>query len=243
MSLLQRKVGDQPARDGGDLSSESLVALHEPSGIAAEAYRMLRTNLFYAFIDAPPTVIAVTSANPKEGKSTTCANLAISLARADKSVLLLDCDLRRPAQHKLFWANSSPGFVDVLAGESTLEDAMQEPVPGLKLVPAGAVPPNPAEILGSRRFTDLLARVRGEYDYVLLDSPPVCTVSEGAVLARHGDGVLLVLDSSETRKRSVRQATKVLQGVGANVIGTVTNKVKESKNAGYYGYYGYYEKD
>ncbi|WP_273844809.1 CpsD/CapB family tyrosine-protein kinase [Rubrobacter calidifluminis] len=223
-------------REKAKAVSESLVVIHDPYGAASEAYRMLRTNLFYAHVDSPPRVVVVTSAAPREGKSVTCANLAVSLAQADKRVLLLDCDLRRPVQHQLFCVQISPGLVDVLVGRFELREVRCEPVPGLHLVTAGHIPPNPAEILGSRSMTEFLIRARQEYDYVLLDTPPVRAVSETAVLAKHGDGVLLVMDTQETRRRALRQALGVLDNVGANVIGTVVNKARLSRSSDRFGY-------
>lgn len=227
-------------RDGKDLSEE-LVTFHDPMDVTSEAYRMLRTNLFYALIDDPPKVVVVTSSNPREGKSTTCANLGVVLANAGKNVLIVDCDLRNPVEHKLFGIESSSGLLDVLSGARRLEAVWSEPVSGLKVVPAGHTPPNPSEVLSSRRFTEFLDRVRQEFDYVLLDTPPVCLVSDSAILAKNGDGVLLVLDAQETSKRTLRRAMHILEGVGANVIGTVMNKTKVSKEDKYgyvSGYYG-----
>lgn len=216
--------------------SNNLVAFHNPTSPSSEAYRMLCTNLFYAQVDDPPKVLAVTSSGPGEGKSVTCANLGIALSQMGKRVLLLDCDLRNPSQHNLFWSRKETGLVDVIAGQATLEQASHEPLPGLRVVPAGRIPSNPTEILGSRRFTEFLAWVREEYDYVLLDTPPVRLVSDSAILARHGDGVLLVLDAQNASKKSLRQAVKILGNVGARVIGTVMNRVKASRDEEGYGY-------
>ena len=221
------------------LSSE-LVAAHQPLGVASEAYRMLRTNLLYSVIDNPPKSIVLTSAGAQEGKSVTCANLGIALKQVGKSVLILDCDLRKPMQHDLFGLPFSPGLVDVLAGERDIRKTWQEPIPGLKVVTAGHRPPNPAEVLSSRRLAELLSWSREEFDYVLVDAPPVRLVSDSAILAKQGDGVLLVLDVREASKKSLRQAVKTLDGVGANVIGTVMNNVKVSKRDENYGYIGRY---
>jgi capsular exopolysaccharide synthesis family protein len=203
--------------------SEGLVAIHDPFGVASEAYRMLRTNLFYALVDAPPKVIVLTSAAHGEGKSTTAANLALTLAQAGKNTLLLDCDLRKPVLHKLFRTGNMEGLVDILIGERAPREVWSEPIPGLKLVPSGPPPPNPAELLSSRRLAEVLQQVRQEFEYVLVDTPPVGRVSDSAVLAANGDGVLLVLDSQHTRKRSLKHALHTLEGVGANVLGTVMN--------------------
>ena len=220
--------------------SPKLVAAHQPLGVASEAYRMLGTNLLYSVVDNPPKSVVLTSAIAQEGKSVTCANLGVALKQVGKSVLILDCDLHKPTQHDIFGLSFSPGLVDVLAGEHTIQRVWQEPIPGLKVVPAGHTPPNPAEILSSRRLAELLIWARQEFDYVLIDTPPVRLVSDSAILAKQGDGVLLVLDPQEASKKSLRQAVKTLQGVGATMLGTVTNNVKISKRDENYGYIGRY---
>jgi capsular exopolysaccharide synthesis family protein len=204
--------------------SNALVTLQDPTGAASEAYRMLRTNLIYSRIDTPPKVIVLTSAGRDEGKSITTANLGVTLAQAGKDTLILDCDLRKPAQHKIFNTRSIGGLIDVLVGERDPQEVWQDPIPELKLMPAGAPPPNPAEMLASRRLAEFLGHMRQKFDYVLVDTPPVGYASESPALAAIADGVLLVLDSKHTRKGSLRQALHRLKNVGANVLGTVMNK-------------------
>lgn len=215
--------------------SDRLITTTAPASAAAEAYRALRTNLFYALVDQPPKVIVLTSPSPREGKSTTVVNLGIVLAQANKSVLLLDCDLRKPVIHKIFGLRNIQGMVDVVVGERSLQEVWHEPLPGLKVVTAGPIPPNPAEILSSRRFTEFLSRVRDEFDYVLIDVPPVELVSDPLVLATQGDGVLLVLDAQSTRKGTFRHSLRSLETVGANVLGTVMNNVNRATDTYYYG--------
>jgi capsular exopolysaccharide synthesis family protein len=146
------------------------------------------------------------------------------LAQAGKDTLILDCDLRKPVQHKIFNTRSIGGLIDVLVGERDPQEVWQEPIPELKLMPAGAPPPNPAEMLTSRRLADFLGQMKQKFDYVLVDTPPVGLASESPALAAIADGVLLVLDSKHTRKGSLRQALRRLENVGANVLGTVMNK-------------------
>jgi receptor protein-tyrosine kinase len=213
-------ISSQERRPHDD-SPEDLVTVHDPNGVSSESYRMLRTNLFYAVVDSPPKVIVVTSSNPREGKSTTTANLGVTLVQAGKSVLVVDCDLRRPRLHNIFGVHNATGLVDILTG-GEVEKVWREPIPGLRLICAGPPPPNPAELLSSRRLAEFLGAMRDRFDYVLVDTPPV-GVSDSAVLAANGDGVLLVLDSQNTRKGAVRQAVRGLQSVGANVLGTVMN--------------------
>ncbi len=225
----ERKLEDDAGR---------LVTILDPSGVASEAYRALRTNLLYAIVDNPPKVLVLTSPGPGEGKSTTCANLGVVLAQAAKSTLILDCDFRRPVIHKFFGLYNRYGVTNVLVGERSLQEVWTEPVEGLKVVPVGPIPHNPAEIVGTTRFSNFISSVREEFDYVLVDASPVGMVSDPAILAIRADGVLLVLDAQNTRKGSVRQAMRSLQAVGANVLGTVMNNFKDS-GEGYYGYGGY----
>jgi capsular exopolysaccharide synthesis family protein len=219
-------------------AAQDLVTVHDPFGAASEAYRMLRTNLFYALIDSPPKIIVLTSASRGEGKSTTAANLGVTLAQADKNVLILDCDLRGPRLHSMFGVENTRGLVDILAGGGRIEEVWLEPMPGLKLICAGPPPPNPAELLSSRRLAEFLAEMRRRFDYVLVDTPPV-GVSDSAVLAANGDGVLLVLDSQRTRKGALLQALHGLRGLGANVLGTVLNNFEGS--GGGMTSYGYFQ--
>lgn len=224
-------------QDRTEAFSETLRVALDPTGTEAEAYRTLRTNLFYSFVDDPPRVIVFTSPGPGEGKTTTCANLSVALAQADKSTLVLDCDLRRPALHEVFLLRNFRGVVDVVGGQSNLEGASQEVMPNLKVLTAGPVPPNPAELLGSRRFAELLGRAREEFDYVLIDAPPIEMVSDPLILATQGDGVMLVVNAQKTRKASLRRSMRSLEAVDANVLGTVMNNVDSSK-----GSYGRYQR-
>jgi capsular exopolysaccharide synthesis family protein len=223
--IHSQEVDRNSSQDDGDRSSfsEALVTIRDPGGAASEVYRMLRTRLFYALVDAPPKVIVLTSAGHGEGKSTTTANLGVTLAQAGKNTLLLDCDLRKPTLHELFRTRNLVGLVDILIGERGPQEVWQEPIPKLKLIPSGPPPPNPAELLSSRRFTEFLDHTRQEFEYVLVDTPTMGRVSDSAILAANADGVLLVLDSQRTRKRSLKQALRNLEGVGANVLGTVMN--------------------
>jgi capsular exopolysaccharide synthesis family protein len=221
-----------------DELARRLETVLDPTGAAAEAYRTLRTNLLYAVVlDEPAKVIVLTSPGPGEGKSTTCANLGVVLAQAGKNVLVVDCDFRKPVIHRFFGLRNLHGIADVLIGERQLQAVWVKPLEGLHVVTAGRIPPNPTELLGTRRFSEFLASVREEFDYVLVDAPPVGLVSDPAILATQADGVLLVSDAQNTRKQSVRHAMRSLEAVGTNVLGTVMNNVKAS--GGDYNYYGY----
>lgn len=227
----------------GELS-DRLVSLSDFSGQAAEAYRTLRTSLLYSAVDDPPRVIVITSPGQKEGKSTTCANLAVSLAQAEKSVILIDCDLRKPVVHGIFNLRNSKGLVNALVGTDRVESLWCSPVGNLKVLTSGPVPPNPTELLGSERFSALLADLRETFDYVLIDAPPVQLVSDPAIVASQADGVILVLDAQSTRKLSAKRSMRSLEAVGAKVLGTVMNNVKPARDGTYGGYsYSYDDSD
>jgi capsular exopolysaccharide synthesis family protein len=212
------------------------VALREPESVASEAFRTVRTNLFYSLVDEPPKVITVTSPHPGEGKSFVSANLSVVLAQAEKNTLVVDCDLRRPVLHDFFGESNLWGIVNILAGEAGLEEVWLEPLLGLKVVGVGPVPLHPAELLSSRRFAEFLRQAREGFDYVLLDAPPTQIVADAAIIAAQGDGVLLVFDAQNTPKRAVRRSVRSLEAVGANVLGTVMNNMKDSREAIYQGY-------
>ena len=216
--------------------SRRLVTMTDPANAASEAYLTLRTRLLNTpLTDGSPKVILITSPGSMEGKSITCANLGVVLAQADKNVLLIDCDFRSPMIHKIFGLHNAEGIVNVLAGDRSLQEVWQESIAGLKVVPVGsAQPTHPTELLSSRRFAHFVDQVRGEkFDYVLIDSSPTQQVSDPTILATQGDGVLLVLDQS-TRKETLRQSVRGLEAVGANILGTVMNNVKNRRGARFY---------
>ena len=217
---------------------ENLVTLLDPVGEASEAYRSLRTGLLYAVAGAPPTVTLITSPGLKDGKSTTCANLAVVLAQAGKETLVIDGDLHQPSLHKIFGVPNVNGMVNVLSGEYNLSEVWElctEPEPRLKLLSTGPLPPNPAELLISGRFAQLIGQTRPRFDYVLIDSPPTGSVSDPMIIAAQADAVLLVLNSRGTSRGSLRRAMRDLEAVGANVLGTVMNKALKAET-GSYGY-------
>jgi capsular exopolysaccharide synthesis family protein len=236
MTRLRKKAGSTSSGKQGSLS-DALVTVVDPTAPASEAYRMMRTNLFYASVDDPPKVVVLTSAGPGEGKSTTAANLGVTLSEAGKNTLLIDCDLRKPMLHSYFETRNMTGLVDILTMKRRPQDVWHEPMLKLRLITAGPPPLNPAELLSSRRFAEFLKQVRGQFDYVLVDTPPVTIVTDSAVVGALADGVLLVLDAQGTRKNSLRRAIHDLEGVGARVLGTVLNNVAVSRSE--YATYGY----
>jgi capsular exopolysaccharide synthesis family protein len=218
----------QAQNDEVDALSGQLVTLLDSAAVASEAYRSLRTSLLYAVANAPPTVILITSPGLRDGKSTTCANLAVVLAQAGKETLVIDGDLHEPSLHKIFGVPNVNGMVNVLSGEYDLSEMCTELFPGLKVLSTGPIPPNPAELLISGRLAPLIGQARQLFDYVLIDSPPTELVSDPMIIATQADAVILVLNSEETGKGSLHKAMRNLEAVGANVLGTVINKAPKT---------------
>jgi capsular exopolysaccharide synthesis family protein len=216
----------------GDLARR-LVTVEEPASIASEAYRAMRANLFNVLTDPRSMVVVLTSPNPKEGRSTICANLGVVVAQAGKRTLVADCDMRKPALHKVFGLRNSRGLVDVLVDEYELQEVLHEPFPNLKVLTAGPIPHNPTELLSSESFAQLVDQARQNFDFVLMDSSHVLidssTIGPSAdpiIVAAQVDGVLLVLDGHTTSIEALRQATRALEAVGANILGTVLNNAE-----------------
>ncbi|HEU4327196.1 MAG TPA: CpsD/CapB family tyrosine-protein kinase [Roseiflexaceae bacterium] len=212
----------------------SLIALRDPRSQVAEAYRTLRTNIQFSSLDKPLRTLMATSTTADEGKSTTVANLAITMAQAEQRVILVDCDLRRPSLHALFGVPNEDGLTTVILAQDQAPLPLQPTeVPGLSLLTSGPLPPRPADILGSRRMEAVIARLREEADIVLFDTPPVVAVTDAAVLATRVDGVLLVLQAQRTTRERARQARQILEKVKANIVGVVLNNAEIE-----HGYYG-----
>ncbi|GAB7387955.1 CpsD/CapB family tyrosine-protein kinase [Bacillaceae bacterium] len=215
----------------------SLITYLDPKSPVSEAYRTLRTNIQFAGVDREVKSILVTSSAPSEGKSTTIANLAVVLAQAEKRVVLIDADLRKPMIHHFFHCPSMPGLSHLLTGQRKLDEVkIPSFVKGLELIPSGPIPPNPAELLGSQRMRQLLQELSAEYDHVLVDAPPVLAVTDAQLLASQVDGVLLVVHAGKTDKEAAVKAKELLVNVQAKILGVVLNG-RKIKGEGYYYYY------
>jgi non-specific protein-tyrosine kinase len=222
--------------------TSTLITITNPRSPISEAYRTLRTNLEFTSLDKPIRSMVVTSAAPEEGKSTTLANLAVTTAQAGKKVILVDCDLRRPSLHQIFNARAAPGFTDMmrddtLMGKPPLQDTS---VANLRLLASGTIPPNPSELLASRRMGEVIAALQQLADVVLFDAPPIVAVTDAAVLASKVDAVLLVVSAGKTKREHAKKAKALLDKVNAHLIGTVLNNVKGE--TGLYQYYASEEK-
>lgn len=219
-----------------------LITFHKPSDPIAEAYRSLRTAIQYSKIDKPIKTLLIVSALPKEGKSTTTANIAVTFAKAGFETLLVDGDLRRPILHKLFACDRKPGLVEYLMGEIDLNTAVRKTfVENLFLLPTGSLPPNPSEVLGSDAMRTSVEVFKAGFDMVVFDSPPVVAVTDGVILSKLTDGVLFVTLANKTELDVLEKAFATLKQVKAGIIGFVLNEFDVAKAYGaYYRYYRYY---
>ena len=221
-------------------AQRNINALNQPKSQFTEAFRALRTSLLLATAGHPPKFMLFTSATPSEGKTTTATNLAVVLAQSDARVLLIDADLRRPNVHHRFGLTGKLGLTSVLAGTASFEEAVQNiaEVPNLDVLPSGPVPPFPTEMLSSESMRALLDRLGGIYTHIVIDSPPVLSVTDAVILARLSDAVVLVIRHGKSTKHIIKRARDLLLRSGAPMAGLVLNAV-DLNSPDYYGYYGY----
>ncbi len=229
-------------QDSGDPDAErQLVTFLNPKSPVSEAYRVLRTNIQFSSLDKPIRTLLVTSANPSEGKSTTASNLAAVMAQTGQRVVLIDTDLRRPVIHKVFNIPNNLGLTSALLTNpdaATVSHLIQPTqIKNLSVLTSGPLPPNPSELLGSHRMGALIEALNSVADIIIFDSPPVLAVTDSAVLARQLDGVLLVVDSGETREPLARRAAEEMSKVGAQILGVALNRLSPTNTDGYYYYY------
>jgi capsular exopolysaccharide synthesis family protein len=209
----------------------------------SEAFRSLRTNLQFTSVDKKVKSILITSSLPNEGKSTIIKNLAYALAMTGVKVIVVDCDLRNPTVHQMFKIPNISGLTNIIVEDDRYEKYVisDKEFDNLGIITSGPIPPNPSELIGSNRMKVFLDRLKEDYDYVLLDAPPVLLVTDPTVLAPVADGVILVIQANKTEIEATKRAKEILTNVKANILGAVLNKVKEQRS-GYYYYY-YYNND
>ena len=200
-----------------------------PKSIDAEAYRSLRSNIEYSSFDDEYRVIVVTSSVPGEGKSTTSGNLAIALAQSGNSVLLVDCDMRKPSIHKKFKISNAAGTAELLLRKKLFEEVANKYNENLTIITAGKIPPNPSEMLASRAMTAFIEEMKNEFKYIILDTPPLQAVTDAQVLSTKADGVLLVIRAGSTKREMVLNSVDLIKKVQGKVIGTVSNGVEIRK--------------
>jgi succinoglycan biosynthesis transport protein ExoP len=235
--------GRRRRRNVDDPGAPELVVHHSPMSSVAEAARAIRTNLLFMAPDKPYRTLLVTSAGPSEGKTTVACCIAVAMAQSGKSVVLVDCDLRRPRIHRVFQRRNDAGLTTALLDAT---DASSGPhateVPNLSIVTAGPIPPNPAELLQSDRFRVYVKRLEASFDHVILDSSPVVAVTDAAVLSTVADGTVLVVRAFQTRKDLADYSIRTLRDVSARMAGVVLNAVNLDRDEYRYSYQ-YYRRD
>ncbi|MEO1234515.1 MAG: polysaccharide biosynthesis tyrosine autokinase [Myxococcota bacterium] len=231
-------------KDGTVPENRDLFVLENPKSGAAECARSVRTNLLFMSADNPPKKLLLTSARPGEGKTTTITALGIAMAQADNKVIILDTDLRKPRLHKAFGVSGEVGLTNILFDRNFEDCVKATQVPNLDLLPCGMLPPNPAELLHSEKFRNLLRDLTEKHGYhrVLLDSPPIGVVTDAAILSKLADGTVFVVQADSTPKEAIRRAARQLYDVGASVLGVILNDFEiGSKGRGGYSDYYYYQ--
>ena len=256
LSVIPAMAGNTPARLGSRSKSKKSLAgnngssetalsrsggydhtMFDSRSSAAEAYRVLRTSVLLSAAGSAPKTILVTSGQAGEGKTTTTINTAISLAQLNASVLIIDADLRRPSAHKMFGIQSTRGLSTYLSRDVDLPGLIQKlEIPNLSLLPCGAIPPNPAELISSVKMKSMLKELCTQYDHILIDSPPLMNVTDPVILSTLVDGVILVVHGGKSNKHIIQRTRRELMNVGAKIFGVVLNNV-DLKREGYDYYY------
>lgn len=216
-----------------------LITFTSPRSHVSEQYRTLRTNIKFSCPDRDYHSIVITSASPGEGKSTTSANLAVVFAQEGKRVLIIDGDMRKPTMHHTFNVPNTRGLSSVLTRQAILKTAIKATkVENLDILPCGPIPPNPAELLGSNSMDALIAQLKEMYDLIIVDAPPILSVTDGQILANKCEGTILVINSGETQKEKAVKAKELITQSKSRLIGAILNNFVIPRNSDYLVYYG-----
>lgn len=220
-------------------SNRPMITAINPKSPISEAYRVLRTNIDFSAIDEQLKIIMITSAGQGEGKSTTAANLAVVHAQSNKKVLIIDADLRKPTMHHSFNKSNRWGLTQLLAGYTEINKViMKTDIENLHVLTSGPVPPNPSEILSSKKMVTILGELKGLYDIIVVDTPPALAVTDALVLASRCDGVIIVIDSGKVKREMAMKVKANLEHVKARILGVVLNNIDRKESGNYYYYYG-----
>lgn len=249
-NINHREFSEKFSDNGKGVDTRRLLLTHyAPRSKVSEAYRSLRTNLQYFNTDKPLKSLLVTSTIPKEGKSTIVSNLAIILSQRGLKTIMVDADLRKPILHKLFNISINPGLTDIIIKPETQINKVirNTSIEHLSLITAGNIPPNPTDLLESKRMKNIINRLQNDFDFVIVDSPPIMVVTDAVVISRIIDGVLLVVETKKTRRDALIESKGFVENVGGKVLGVVLNKARFSRidnlYGGYSSYYYYYSND
>ena len=215
-----------------------IISIKNPKSPIAEAYRGIRTSIEFSNLDKNLQVITVTSSMQNEGKSTVLANLAVSFANLDKKVLIMEGDLRNPSVHRMFNISNIKGLTDILLQNKVFADCVHcTDVKNLHVLTCGQIPPNPSEMLSSKKIRDFIESLREYYDYIFIDAPPIGIVTDAGIISTYTDGCIFVVGAGEADIEMAKVSKERLEKVGANILGVVLNKFESSGASGYYNYY------
>jgi len=228
----------------GDESARDLYVFRQPTSPIAECCRSLRTNILFSSPDHQIKTILVSSANPREGKTTSVIYLGTTMAQSGQRVLLIDTDMRRPRLHVSMGIPRTTGLSNLILGDLDYDDVIKSTaIPNLFILPCGPLPPNPAELLMTQRFQAVLAELGRRFDRIILDSPPLQVVTDAVVLSKQVDGVILIVHAAKTLRDEIQRAKRQIQNVKGKIFGVIVNAIEPDHRSGYYySYYGYTEK-
>ena len=217
-----------------------MITVTDPTSVDTEQFNTIRTNIKFSNVDKDYKTLMITSSNMSEGKSTISANIATSFAKQGLHTLLVDSDLRRPTINATFGIDNPQGLSNYLSERNFDINSIiyKTSVKNLYVMPSGPIPPNPSELIGSKRMAELIKKLSEQLDLVIFDAPPVLSVTDAQIVSTNVDGTILVVRANKTEKAAVKEAVRLIKQVGGHIIGTVLNDV-EVKGSGYYGYYGY----
>jgi len=229
------------AQFDGDESERDLYVHKQPSSSLAECARSLRTNIMFSSADRQLKTIVVSSANPREGKTTSVIYLGTTMAQSGQRVLLIDSDMRRPRLHVSLKVPRTTGLSNLIVGDKDYDEVIKSTdIPNLFVLPCGPLPPNPAELLMSHRFEVVLEELAKRFDRIILDSPPLQLVTDAVVLSKQADGVILIVHADKTLRDDIKRAARQIRNVGGQIFGVVVNAIDDSRSTYYYGKYGAY---
>lgn len=220
------------------MENQNIITIRKPKSPISEAYRTLRTNIQFSSFDNKVQIIVITSSGPGEGKSTTAANLAVVMAESGAKTILIDCDQRKPTLHKIFSLSNQAGISDLLVGNIKFQEAVKiTTIQNLDILTSGTKPPNPAELLASSKMKQFIESLRENYEYIIIDTPPVIAVTDAQLLSSYADGCILVVASSQVEREVAEKAKELLRKVNAKILGAVLNKLEMNEKRYYYNYY------
>ncbi len=215
-----------------------IISIKNPNSPISESYRGIRTSIEFSNLDKELKVINITSSMKNEGKSTVTANLAVSFANLDKRVLIMEGDLRNPSVHRMFNISNINGLTDILLNNKEFAECVHcTDVKNLHVLTCGPIPPNPSEILSSKKMKDFINEIKEHYDYIFIDTPPIGIFTDAGIISNYSDGAIFVVGSKQCDIEIAKIAKQRLESVGAHIIGSVLNKFETDSSGSYYNYY------